>query len=85
MRAEIIENITEWMIEVYGGGIRDTTWVVIEDVKPADWPIGDKVPALKTKCPIDDGQLTIVEISERAIGTGVVCPQISAKAQNKEK
>jgi 4-oxalocrotonate tautomerase len=48
-KAQLIENITEGMIEVYGEGMRDKTWVVIEEVKTGDWAIGGKVPALKPK------------------------------------
>lgn len=46
-KLRLIENITEGMIEVYGEGMRDKTWVVIEDVKAEDWAIGGKVPMLK--------------------------------------
>ena len=52
-KAQLIENITEGMIAVYGEGMRDKTWVVIEDVKPADWAIGGKVPTLKIKQSVD--------------------------------
>jgi 4-oxalocrotonate tautomerase len=48
-KAKLIENITEGMIDVYGEGMRDKTWVVIEEVLPADWAIGGKVPSLKVK------------------------------------
>jgi 4-oxalocrotonate tautomerase len=48
-RAQLIENITEGMIAVYGEGMRDKTWVVIEDVKPADWAIGGKTPKLSVQ------------------------------------
>lgn len=48
-KAQLIEKITEGMIDVYGEGMRDKTWVVIEEVKPEDWAIGGKVPTLKPK------------------------------------
>jgi len=38
--AQLIEKITEAMIEVEGEGMRDLTWVVIEEVTPGDWAIG---------------------------------------------
>ena len=41
-KAQLIEKITEAMIEVEGEGMRDLTWVVIEEVKPGDWAIGGK-------------------------------------------
>ena len=46
-KAQLIQKITEAEIEVYGEGMRDKTWVVIEEVKPVDWAIGGKVPTLK--------------------------------------
>lgn len=48
-KAQLIEKITEAQIGVYGEGMRDKTWVVIEEVKPEDWAIGGKVPTLKVK------------------------------------
>jgi 4-oxalocrotonate tautomerase family enzyme len=48
-KARLIKNITEEMIEAYGEGMRDKTWVVIEEVKPEDWAIGDNIPVLKLK------------------------------------
>jgi 4-oxalocrotonate tautomerase len=46
-KAQLIEKITEGMIEVYGEGMRDKTWVLIEEVKSEDWAIGGKVPSVK--------------------------------------
>ena len=43
-KAQLIQKITEAEIEVYGEGMRDKTWVVIEEVKPADWAIGERSP-----------------------------------------
>ncbi|MCH8010945.1 MAG: 4-oxalocrotonate tautomerase family protein [Candidatus Marinimicrobia bacterium] len=48
-KAQLIEKVTEGMIEVYGEGMRDKTWVVIEEVKPENWAIGGKVPTVKPK------------------------------------
>jgi 4-oxalocrotonate tautomerase len=48
-KAQLIQNVTEGMINVYGENMRDKTWVVIEEVKPEDWAIGGKVPSLKPK------------------------------------
>jgi 4-oxalocrotonate tautomerase len=48
-KAQLIQKITEGTIEVYGEGMRDKTWVVIEEVMPEDWAIGGKVPVLKPK------------------------------------
>lgn len=41
-KAQLIKKITEAMIEVEGEGMRDLTWVVIEEVEPGDWVIGGK-------------------------------------------
>lgn len=51
MKAQLIDKITEGMIEVYGEGMRDKTWVVIEEVKVEDWAIGGKLPSVKPKQP----------------------------------
>jgi 4-oxalocrotonate tautomerase len=37
------------MIEVEGEGMRDPTWVVIEEVKAGDWAIGGKPISPKPK------------------------------------
>jgi len=41
-KAQLIEKITEAMIEVEGESMRAWTWVVIEEVKSGDWAIGGK-------------------------------------------
>ncbi len=48
-KVQFIEKITEAMIEVEGEGMRDLTWVVIEEVKPGDWAIGGKPISPKPK------------------------------------
>jgi 4-oxalocrotonate tautomerase len=52
-KVQLIEKITEAMIEVEGEGMRPLTWVVIEEVKQGDWAIGGKPvsPKAKTKSP----------------------------------
>jgi 4-oxalocrotonate tautomerase len=50
-KAQLIEKITEAMIEVEGEGMRDLTWVVIEEVKSGDWAIGGKPVHPKPKSP----------------------------------
>jgi len=50
-KAQLIENITEAMIGVYGEGMRDKTWVVIEEVKQGDWAIGGQAPTVKVQPP----------------------------------
>jgi 4-oxalocrotonate tautomerase len=48
-KAQIIQKVTEAEIEVWGEGMRDVTWVIVEEVKPGDWAIGGKVPKPKPK------------------------------------
>jgi 4-oxalocrotonate tautomerase len=48
-KAQLIDKITEAMIEVEGEAMRDLTWVVIEEIKQGDWAIGGKVPTPKAK------------------------------------
>lgn len=50
-KAQLIEKITEAMIEVEGEGMRPYTWVIIEEVKAGDWAIGGKpiYPKLETR------------------------------------
>lgn len=46
-KKQLIEKITEAMIEVEGEAMRDLTWVVIEEVKRGDWAIGGRFPSPK--------------------------------------
>jgi 4-oxalocrotonate tautomerase len=48
-KAQLIDKITEAMIEVQGEGMRDLTWVVIEEVKSGNWAIGGKPVRPKPK------------------------------------
>jgi 4-oxalocrotonate tautomerase len=48
-KQEMIEKITEAMVEVEGEGMRDVTWVIMEEVKQGDWAIGGKFPKPKAK------------------------------------
>ena len=44
---QLIDKVTEAMIEVEGEDMRDLTWVTIEEVKTGDWAIGGKRPKPK--------------------------------------
>ena len=48
-KAQLIEKITEAEIEVFGEGMRNLTWVIIEEVKQGDWAIGGTIPQPKPK------------------------------------
>lgn len=39
-KAEIIEKLTNTMVEIEDKNMRSVTWVFIEDVKQGDWGIG---------------------------------------------
>jgi len=39
-KVQIIEKLTDAMVEIEGENMRGVTWVFIEDVKPGDWGIG---------------------------------------------
>jgi 4-oxalocrotonate tautomerase len=41
-KAQLIEKITEAMIDVEGESMRPLTWVVIEEVQSGEWAIGGK-------------------------------------------
>jgi len=38
----IVERITDAMLSVEGEAMRPVTWVVIEELKGGDWPIGGR-------------------------------------------
>jgi len=50
-KVQLIEKVTEAMIEVEGEDMRHLTWVVIEEVNKGDWAIGGKFPTPKPKSP----------------------------------
>ena len=39
-KREMIEKLTDAMVEVEGENMRGVTWVVIDEVKSGDWAIG---------------------------------------------
>jgi 4-oxalocrotonate tautomerase len=41
-KRKLIEKLTDATAAVYGEGIRQVTWVVIEDVSSGEWGIGGK-------------------------------------------
>ena len=40
---DMIEKLTETMVEIEGENMRAVTWVVLEEVKSGDWAIGGQV------------------------------------------
>ena len=39
-KQEIIRKVTDAVCSVEGEGLRNVTWVTIEDVNPAEWGVG---------------------------------------------
>ena len=39
-KREMIEKLTETMVEIEGENMRGVTWVVLEEVRSGDWGIG---------------------------------------------
>jgi 4-oxalocrotonate tautomerase len=39
-KRDMIEKLTETMVEIEGENMRGVTWVVVEEVKSGDWGIG---------------------------------------------
>jgi len=39
-KAQMIEKLTDTMVEIEGENMRGVTWVVLEEVKSGDWGIG---------------------------------------------
>ena len=39
-KQDMIEKLTETMVEIEGENMRGVTWVVVEEVKSGDWGIG---------------------------------------------
>ena len=41
-KREMIEKLTDTMVEIEGESMRDVTWVFIEESKSGDWAVGGK-------------------------------------------
>jgi len=41
-KTELIARVTDAILSVEGEGLRDVTWVTIEDVQPGAWGVGGK-------------------------------------------
>ncbi len=39
-KQEMIEKLTDTMVEIEGENMRSVTWVIIEEAKSGDWGIG---------------------------------------------
>lgn len=43
-KKEMIEKVTEAILSVEGEGLRQVTWVIIEDVPEGQWGVGGQFP-----------------------------------------
>ena len=50
-KTQLLEKITDAIVEVEGESMRGLTWVTIEEIKSGDWAIGGKpvFPKLETR------------------------------------
>jgi 4-oxalocrotonate tautomerase len=39
-KAQMVEKLTDTMVEIEGENMRGVTWVVIDEVKSGDWGLG---------------------------------------------
>ena len=43
-KKELITKVTDAILSVEGEGLRDVTWVIIEDIPPGQWGVGGQFP-----------------------------------------
>jgi 4-oxalocrotonate tautomerase len=41
-KRQVIERLTDAMVEIEGENMRNVTWVIVEEVESGDWGIGGK-------------------------------------------
>ena len=41
-KSQLITNVTEAVISVYGEGLRPHTWVLVQEVKSGQWGLGGR-------------------------------------------
>ncbi len=44
-KAEMIQKVTDAMVEVEGEGMRGVTWVRVKEVRSGEWGIGGNTPS----------------------------------------
>lgn len=44
-KAQMIQKVTDAMVEVEGEGMRGVTWVRVKEVRSGQWGIGGKTPS----------------------------------------
>jgi 4-oxalocrotonate tautomerase len=41
-KRQIVQKLTDAMVSIEGENLRPATWVIVEEIKSADWGIGGK-------------------------------------------
>jgi 4-oxalocrotonate tautomerase len=54
-KREMIEKLTDTMVEIEGENMRGITWVVVEEVKSGDWGIGGNALATGDVLAVKEG------------------------------
>lgn len=55
-KKELITKVTDAILSVEGEGLRDVTWVIIEDVPEGQWGVGGQFPTAKFLHDMRDGK-----------------------------
>jgi 4-oxalocrotonate tautomerase len=55
-KSQIIHKLTEAMVSIEGENLRPVTWVVIEEVRSAEWGIGGQAMTTKDVVELAKGQ-----------------------------
>ena len=52
---EVIEKVTDVLVSLSGEGLREATWVVVQEVKSGHWGVGGKALGLDDIRAIQEG------------------------------
>ena len=79
-KREMIEKLTDAMVEIEGENMRGVTWVVIEEVKSGDWGIGGQ-PLTHRGRPLDQGRrpglaMTLIADAAHPVSQGPRSPRV---------
>jgi 4-oxalocrotonate tautomerase len=54
-KQEMIEKLTDTMVEIEGENMRGVTWVIVEEVKSGHWALGGKALATEDVLALKNG------------------------------
>jgi 4-oxalocrotonate tautomerase len=54
-KQEMIEKLTDTMVEIEGENMREVTWVIVEEVKSAHWALGGNALATEDVLALKNG------------------------------